>query len=291
MRTYPRPRRGTPAALALLSTALLGGCASEQAAAPGAAPPQVWLMGEVHDNASGHRLRYEALRRQVEAGWRPAVAMEQFDREAQAALSKAQNDCASAECVIAAMAGPRWDWSQYRPVIELALTYHLPLIAANLSRADASRTVREGVKASFDDATVQAYGLARALPEAIVDAQQREIMAGHCNLLPQAVAGGMVQAQVARDIWMAKIIRDQLPRDVVLLAGNGHVRKDIGVGHWIQAVAPPLAVRSEAYLEEGSAAVAGAFDVMHMVAPQSRPDPCEDVKPKRPPEKQARLRD
>jgi uncharacterized iron-regulated protein len=287
MHTFPRQQGGRSAALAVLLTALLGACASTPSAAP-AAPPQVWLMGEVHDNASGHRQRYEALRRQVEAGWRPALAMEQFDRETQGALSKAQKECANSECVIAAMASSRWDWSQYRPVIELALAYQLPLIAANLSRADASRTVREGVKASFDEATVQAYGLSGALPEDIVDAQQKEIMAGHCNMLPQAVAGGMVQAQVARDIWMAKIIREQRPRDVVLLAGNGHVRKDIGVGRWINAVAPPLAVRSEAYLEEGSEPAAGAYDVMHIVAPQTRPDPCEDVKPKAQQQKQAR---
>jgi uncharacterized iron-regulated protein len=288
MRTFPRQQGGRSAALAVLLTALLSACASTPSAAPApTAPPQVWLMGEVHDNASGHRQRYEALRREVEAGWRPALAMEQFDRETQAALSKAQKECANAKCVIAAMDSKRWDWNQYLPVIELALAYQLPLIAANLSRADASRTVREGVKASFDDATVQAYGLVDALPGDIVEAQQKEIMAGHCNLLPQAMADSMAQAQVARDIWMAKIIRAQRPRDVVLLAGNGHVRKDIGVGRWINAVAPPLAVRSEAYLEEGSEPVAGAFDVTHVVAPQSRPDPCEDVKPKAQHQKQA----
>jgi uncharacterized iron-regulated protein len=43
----------------------------------------VLLLGEVHDNAQGHKLRYELLRQRVEAGWRPAIVMEQFDRENQ----------------------------------------------------------------------------------------------------------------------------------------------------------------------------------------------------------------
>ena len=38
------------------------------------------LLGEVHDNPVQHGLRLEVLRRAFEAGWRPAIAMEQFDR-------------------------------------------------------------------------------------------------------------------------------------------------------------------------------------------------------------------
>ena len=36
--------------------------------------PQVLLLGEVHDNARGHRMRFEELQRRVAAGWRPAIA-------------------------------------------------------------------------------------------------------------------------------------------------------------------------------------------------------------------------
>lgn len=57
-------------------------------------------------------------------------------------------------------------------------------------------------------------------------------------LLPDMMIGGMVDAQIARDIWMARIIRAQLPRDVVPLAGNGQVRNDIGVVRWINLLTP-----------------------------------------------------
>ncbi|MES2076332.1 MAG: ChaN family lipoprotein [Pseudomonadota bacterium] len=299
-RAVPARAAAVAAALALLLGA--GGCglfksngagAAKTAAAPAApaAPasaaaaagqPQVLLLGEVHDNAQGHRQRYELLRRRVEAGWRPAIAMEQFDRERQDLLSKAQAGCLDAECLIRVIGGPRWDWQQYRPLIELALQYQLPLVAVNLSRADASRVVRDGVASSFNPLVVAEYRLGEPLPAALRAAQQEEIVAGHCNMLPEAMVGGMVDAQVARDIWMAKLIRDQRPRDVVLIAGNGHVRKDVGVPYWLDRIEPKLTLRSEGFVEgkgEGRE-TAGRYDASHPLAPQSRPDPCAGVKPK-----------
>ncbi len=271
---------------ALTAAVLAAGCASggKPASAPAtglleANNAQVLLLGEVHDNAQGHQLRYQLLRQRVEAGWRPAIVMEQFDRENQDLVDKALKGCADAQCVIQVAGGARWDWQLYYPVIQLALTYHLPLVAGNLSRADASRVVRDGVASSFDPKSVREYQLDQPLPAAIVSAQQQEIVAGHCNMLPEMMIGGMVNAQVARDIWMAKIVRDQQPRDVVLIAGNGHVRKDIGVGYWINQVAPALSVRSVGFIEGRDAEnSSGRYDSIQTLAPQQRDDPCKQVK-------------
>ena len=132
----------------LLAGATLAGCSGKQTVAytapANASNPQVLLLGEVHDNKDGHRLRYDELRQRVEAGWRPAIAMEQFDRESQALLDDAQKGCLDASCVIKVINNKRWDWQLYHPVIQLALTHNLPLIAANLSRSDASKVVRDG---------------------------------------------------------------------------------------------------------------------------------------------------
>jgi len=274
------------AALALASLALLAGCASggKPAAAPAVAVaqpagnPQVLLLGEVHDNAQGHKLRYELLRQRVEAGWRPAIVMEQFDRENQDALTQAQKGCLDAQCVIRVVGGPRWDWQLYYPVIQLALTYHLPLVAGNLSRADASRVVRDGVTATFDPKSIKDYRLDQPLPADVRAGQQQEIVVGHCNMLPEMMIGGMVDAQVARDIWMAKILRDQQPLDAVLIAGNGHVRKDIGVARWINQTSPTLTVRSIGFTEDKKDAA--RYDSIQPVAPQQRNDPCKQVKAK-----------
>jgi uncharacterized iron-regulated protein len=252
----------------------MGVCGLAHAAAP-VVNPQVLMLGEVHDNAQGHRQRYELLRQKVEAGWRPAIVMEQFDRENQALLTRAQKGCLDAQCVIRAVGGTGWDWQLYYPLIQLALTYELPLIAGNLSRADASRVVRDGLGGSFDPQSVKDYRLEQ-LPADVREMQQHEILAGHCNMVPEMMIGGMADAQIARDIWMAKIVRDLQPRDVVLIAGNGHVRKDIGVGRWINRVEPILTVRSEGFIE-GNEGV-GRYDAVHKLKPQPRADPCKQLK-------------
>lgn len=48
------------------------------------------LLGEVHDNAAHHQQRLDVLRRAFAAGWRPAIAMEQFDREQQGDIDRAR---------------------------------------------------------------------------------------------------------------------------------------------------------------------------------------------------------
>src|SRR5690606_21312500 len=81
--------------------------------------PRLLLLGEVHDNAAGHRLRLQHLRGYVDGTARVAIAMEQFDRERQADLDAAMARCRDAACVIDAAAPGKsgWTWEYYAPVI------------------------------------------------------------------------------------------------------------------------------------------------------------------------------
>ncbi|MDQ7989993.1 MAG: ChaN family lipoprotein [Candidatus Dactylopiibacterium sp.] len=264
----------TPRLLAPLCMLVLAACASPATPPRAADIPagvRYVLLGEVHDNPAGHARRFEWLRTRVAAGWRPAIAMEQFDRERQPALDRALRECPDAACVIQAAApeAGAWQWPYYAPVIELALAHRLPLLAANLSRADAARIVREGPAAALDAATRTRYGLDAPLPPALEAGQRQEIAQGHCNMLPASVLPGMVRAQVARDAWMAKTLADATAPAVVLLAGNGHVRRDLGVAHWLPA-GESLAI---GYLEDASA-TAAAFDRIERIPAHPRGDPC-----------------
>ncbi|QGZ39635.1 putative iron-regulated protein [Pseudoduganella flava] len=269
-----------PLAATLAATLFLAGCglikkdtaAGRLTGMQEAANPQVLLLGEVHDNAQGHKLRYEELKKRVDAGWRPAIAMEQFDHEDQEMLDAALKGCLDAGCVIRAMNKKGWDWQQYYPVIQLALDRQLPIVAVNLSRANASKVVRDGIASSFDPKTVTEYRLNEPVSADWRKAQEREIRAGHCDMLPDMMVPGMVNAQLARDIWMAKLIRDQQPRDVVLIAGNGHVRKDIGVPRWLNTVGTKLTVKTIGYVEGGG--MKEQFDEVRSIAAVKRPDPC-----------------
>jgi uncharacterized iron-regulated protein len=256
---------------------------------------QFALLGEVHDNAEGHRRRMQAITEAVAAGWKPAIAMEQFDREQQATLDAAMARCTDSDCVIDAVAPERkgWKWDVYKPVIALALRERLPLYAANLSRADAGRVMREGVSKVFDTQGARAVGLDRGIPAALLAAQERELKGSHCGMLPPQFANGMARAQIARDAVMAKVMLEARgagakPRPVLLLAGNGHVRRDIGVPQWLGHNAS-LAV---GFIEaDGGAPVnphgAGTparlaqepYDRVERIAPTDRPDPCVGMTP------------
>lgn len=231
------------------------------------------LLGEVHDNASGHAQRLQLLAAAIEAGWRPAIAMEQFDRESQPALSMAQQRCGlDADCVIGAaraVSAGNWDWKFYRPVVELAQRFQLPLLAANISRADAGRAAREGFPAVLGAASIARHRLAQPLPVDLAQGQGTAVRDGHCRMLPDSAVPGMVDAQVARDVFMADVLAAQTGRPVLLLAGNGHVRRDIGVPRWLPEAARTLVV---GFAEQDGAAT--RFDYRVVLTPASRPDPC-----------------
>lgn len=232
-----------------------------------AAASEVWLLGEVHDNAAAHAARADWLRARVEAGWRPAIVMEQFDRERQADLDRARAQCTDAACVVRAAGGQGWQWPLYEPVIALALRYDLPLLAGNVSRQDASRVMRGGFAAALDADTRARYRLDGALPEDLLTDQREAVRVGHCNALPENLLDGMARAQMARDVWMARLVDEHAARGVALIAGNGHVRRDLGVPRWLRTPG----ARVLGFTEGDEAA---AYDEQRVLPPAPREDPC-----------------
>ncbi len=244
----------------------------------------VVMLGEVHDNAEQHRLRLELLRRAFASGWRPAIAMEQFDREHQVDIDRARREKPTDAQHLIDVAAPSsghsvggWDWDLYRPFVALALEYDVPLIAANLSSSDAAKVVHGGYSAVFDATAMATLGLNRRIAPNWEAAEEREIDAGHCYSLPQDMVSAMTRAQFARDAVMAAALRDYAARGVVLLAGNGHVRRDIGVSRWLGS-ALQAQIFTVGYLEgREPSALTVAFDVVVHTRRLSRPRPCADL--------------
>jgi uncharacterized iron-regulated protein len=237
----------------------------------------VVLLGEVHDNAGQHALRLQALQAWLARGGRPVLVMEQFDRERQGAIDelRSHKPAPQADALIAAAGTGGWDWAYYRPYIALALEHDLPIVAANVSREQARRIMTDGLAA---------HGFDAAVPAELVQRLSEEIEASHCGALDAATARRMVLAQVARDQSMARAVDAQSAagHQVLLLAGNGHVRIDGGAPRWLS---PATRARSEAIgvLETGSAgtaqdgAEAAQFDRVVYTAVQQRSDPCLDM--------------
>jgi uncharacterized iron-regulated protein len=234
--------------------------------------PAIYLMGEVHDNPAIHEARLARLKQDLGAGWRPAIIMEQFDRERQDALTNAWQTCPDAACVIKKAGGEGWNWPLYEPIIHLALHYRLPLIAGNVSRQDTSKIMRGGYNAVFDAVTQQQIGLLRNWPDGMTDLQTQSIVDGHCGVLPQAMVMPMVQAQRARDAWLAHLIVQYASQGVVLIAGNGHVQRDVGVYRWLPLeLLPNVTVMG---FVEPDGIDFQAYDEVIVLPAFERPDPC-----------------
>ncbi len=279
-------------AIAVFSPALL--CANLTNIDPGSSTiPADWLqadfllLGEVHDNAAGHALRLQWLR-QLTAQRKVALVFEQFDLESQAALDQAvqqwhiahaaADDAASR--AVAEAAGfnfKGWKWPLYAPVLTLALKMDLPVGAANLSRTQMG-AVMSGKRPAPSEPDL--WGEKERL------ALLQEVREGHCNLMPEGQIQAMAMAQRARDYEMAGAMiamhqRTGLP--VVLLAGNGHLRKDLAVPAWLAQLATQARVISVAVLEKGATQnfdPAVVYDAVAWITPEERPDPCAALRQK-----------
>lgn len=237
------------------------------------------LLGEVHDNPEHHRLRAAALRQALEAGWRPVIVMEQFDLDRQGDIERARSERpGDAQHLIAQARGAGgWRWSDYQAFVALALQYQLPLLAGNLSRATTSRLARDDYEAVLGLEQMRAWRLAEAPDVAWQAAQEREIDLGHCGALPQRLWNGMARGQFARDAAMAHLLAQHASRGAVLLAGNGHVRRDLGVPRWLQRQGAP-ATLVVGFIERGTPPATGLYDAVVVTARAERGDPCEAFK-------------
>ena len=265
-----------------LLTSFVLAAALAACAGPALEPPPdrpLVLLGEVHDNAEGHRLRLQAFDAMLARGDRPVLVMEQFDRQDQPALDAAlaRRPAPDAGALVAevlaarparaqAMGGSGWNWSFYEPFIERALRHGLPIVAANVGREEARRVMREGLAAHGFDASV---------PEDVLTGIARDIERSHCGHIDAVLARRMALAQVARDQQMARAVEAHAGRGALLLAGNGHVRTDLGVPRWLT---PQARARSVAIgvLEPGDDTA--VFDRWLVVPEQTRTDPCAGMK-------------
>jgi uncharacterized iron-regulated protein len=290
-------RRRARAALALATLAAWGCAATPPAPAAGTAPapagpagragkPALVLLGEVHDHEAHHAARAAWFREHLAGGARPALALEMFDRERQAAIDAVLVQAlgpardrplldpaaraAAVEALIDAGAPGRrgWDWRFYRPFLDAALAHALPVIAANVSREDTRRVMREGL---------QAGGFVAEVPPDIARVHAERMLASHCGLIDEPTAAHMAKAQAARDQFMARVVAAQAGRGSVLLTGHGHARRDIGIVRWLPAEVARQ-VRAIGHLEAGDPTPASAFDEIHVAAPQPRPDPCASMR-------------
>ena len=211
---------------AALSLALLGAAGCATPAPLGAAaqarlatllPADVLLLGEQHDAPAHQQLQRQAVQWLAARGALAALALEMAEQgRSTAGLPRDASEADVQHALAWRDAG--WPWQTYRLVVMAAVRAGVPVLGANLPTARQREAMRD---AALD---------ARLPPAALAEQQQR-MRDGHCGLLPESQIGPMTRVQIARDIAMADTVRAarQPGRTVLLVAGNGHVHRALGV--------------------------------------------------------------
>ncbi|MFQ5699857.1 MAG: ChaN family lipoprotein [Myxococcota bacterium] len=229
------------------------------------------LLGEKHDNADHHLLQARLIRALARHGRRPAVVFEMIDVDRAPTLSAALAEHPrDADALGRALEWKTrgWPaWTLYRPIFEAALQSGLEPVAGNLSR-ERRRALRRG------EEKVE-------VPTPVRRGLERSVRQGHCGLAPEAMIPMLISVQAARDRQLASALLSAASSDVgdgaVLIAGAGHVRRQVAVPRFLPAgsalVVAFLEVDAER-LEPAAYADQSGFDLIFFTPRASAVDPC-----------------
>lgn len=230
--------------LVLATALLLGGCVHQsphqsqsltsdsqwqQTLAQWSGTPTI-LLGEQHDQTSHHQWEAATVRHLAAQGQLAALVIEMAPAggDTRTLQPDASDEVVKTALLWAQGGGPGgWPWKDYGPMVMAAVQAGVPVLGGNLPRTQ--------MKQAMGDARYDSH-----LPAAGWQLQLDAIKEGHCGLLPESQFAPMARIQLARDEAMAKVSTAAKTlakpgQTVLLVAGRGHVRSDIGVPTWLPA--------------------------------------------------------
>ena len=253
---------------AALLAAALAACASPTQVAQLPAVVPLLLLGEQHDAPEHQTLQRETVQALSQDGRLAAVVMEMLEHGRQTThLPRSASETEVRQALQwNEEANNGWPWTVYGPVVMAAVGAGVPVLGGNLPRAQ--------MRGAMADSTLD-----QQLPPAALAQQQSHIRAGHCNLLPERQIAPMTRIQIARDRSLAAVAVAALRpgQTVLLVAGNGHVRRDLGVPQHLPAGVQHHVVMAQAGSNSASAPNNQA-DTVWTTPPRPPTDHCADLK-------------
>jgi len=241
----------------------------------------VAVLGEIHDNPRHHQLRGELLR-QLPAASKTVVAEHLNWR-----LGFKEGGELLTGLQAAGFEPDGWGWPLHQPLFEAVTAMQMPLMGGNLP----GESIKEVFKTrgqSLPDA------VRSLLAKAPFNVQQSKALAeeidqGHCSAMPASMFEGMAAVQRGRDAAMAEVALAHLPS--IVLAGNGHAWKHLGVPFVVYKSSPHLHTLSVLFMEWDDSRplqekqaflteLAPQADYVWLTPPQSRDDPCAQLQKK-----------
>ena len=189
------------------------------------------ILGEKHDNPDHHSLQRYVLLQLAAHAQLGSVSFEMLDSSQQKAVDALTPSAISArEELQRALAWDTqgWNWSFYGPLIQDTLLAGVGVRSANISRDE----MMEVYAMDGSDATDNILNISQ------MQRLHKEIDESHCGMLPESQFPAMVRVQQARDAAMAKsiMLSDSVSENGVnvLIAGNFHARRDLGVPNYVR---------------------------------------------------------
>ena len=187
------------------------------------------LLGEKHDNPDHHALQALVLDELVNRNRVSTVAFEMMNNDSQPRLDTIQEQSLPTLDALKTYLEwdvEGWDWNFYGPLLQSAYNAGLPIKAANIDNA-MMRQVYGG------ELPTEISGL---LDQVVMDKLNADIDESHCGMLPESQFPAMVRVQQSRDSAMAAALGLPNSNQVqILIAGNYHVRRDLGVPNYLLA--------------------------------------------------------
>ena len=194
------------------------------------------LLGEQHDNDDHHRLQLWLLQRLQELRPQASLLLEMLTPSQQPAVDSLQNGDIEAQPEQLAEQlhwSTGWDWNSYGPIVTWALETDVNLRAANLDREEIGTLYRTPAAVS-----------PRYSEQALAELRET-IEASHCGQIAEPQLSAMRGIQQQRDVRMGEQLA-AAAAPALLLAGNFHVRKDLGVPLHLDGPAPVVVMLHEA---------------------------------------------
>jgi uncharacterized iron-regulated protein len=232
----------------------------------------ITLLGELHDSVFHHKARAQLLL--ALSCTKCTIISEHLPAGQQVVFS----DNLSDSLKNAGFDFKGWGWPLHEPLFRAIEVRRMPLLGGDISStlsADIYRRGEEAIPSIFREKFRQS-----ALSDAARSKLDDDLRSGHCGKLPSRYVPPMRMVQRVKDSFFAHALVESSPS--ILIAGNGHVRKDYGVPQILVSAYPKQRVVSVGFIEQEQwtqkavPALFKLYDYVWISPNTAREDPCKN---------------
>ena len=240
------------------------------------------LLGEIHDNLFQHKARADLISKIQNKEF--AIVSEHLVSGSEIAYSGSLLE----DLETIGFNKKAWSWPTHEVLYKKFEEFNLPIFGGDLSKKDINN-IYEGRELSQSD-TLTPIIKRSALDSQSKDKLLNDLVVGHCGVVEEDFLSFMFKVQRLRDASMAYIASKVAP--AIVIAGNGHVRRDYGVPQILKKMNPNSNIISIAFLEVDKFSIMtdnlikklfkdADTDYIWLTKTVSRVDPCEKFRGRR----------